>query len=90
MVEVKEKVRCCPHCGQELESWNPPPETWWNELLVCNNNSCGYFVDSYESIRDQGGSHRACRYAEEVDCNFRPIALVSWYPRNLREEDDDE
>jgi hypothetical protein len=88
MTENREE-RHCPHCSSTLESWYPPPETWWSELLVCNNNKCSYYLESHKSIEEQGGSHRACRYAEEVDCNFNPIALCSWFPRQLEEEEEE-
>ncbi|MFP4070932.1 MAG: hypothetical protein ACLFTB_02685 [Desulfovibrionales bacterium] len=89
MAEEKKEVRYCPHCNHALESWAPPPETFWNELLVCNNNECEYYTGSAKDIAEQGGSHRACRYAEEVDSNYRPIALCSWFPRQLQEEEED-
>ncbi|MFW6323945.1 MAG: hypothetical protein ACOC0U_02675 [Desulfovibrionales bacterium] len=89
MASNEKEKRYCPHCNSELDSWLPPPETFWNELLVCNNNSCTYFLESHKSIEEQGGSHRACRYAEEVDCNYREVALVSWFPRQFEEEKED-
>jgi hypothetical protein len=85
----KTESRSCPHCSSTLDSWYPPPETCWSELLVCNNNQCIYYLDSHKSIEEQGGSHRACRYAEEVDCGYRPVALVSWFPRQFEEEEEE-
>lgn len=90
MTDDNKLKRQCPHCQGVLESWLPPPETCWNELLVCNNNACTYYLESFNELEEQGGAHRACRYAEEVECDYRPIALVAWIPRQLRSESEDD
>lgn len=77
--------RRCPHCGSVLEEWIAPPETGWGALLVCNSNECEYFLASNDCLTSQGA--RKClgyRYAEDPLANHAEVALVAYFPPNLR------
>lgn len=74
----------CPHCGQQLEVWLAPPETWWGEILVCCNNECSFFLNSNNNIhnkRDDSGL--GCRYAIDPNNEYRPFNLLSWCPTGI-------
>ncbi len=81
MSEKKHGTHVCPHCGSELETWIAPPETWWGEILVCNNNECPYFKDSNESIYNKRDDSRlGCRYAIDPGNEYKPFNLLAWCP----------
>ena len=72
--------RTCPHCGSKLEIWTAPPETGWDEILVCNNNECTYYRNSKCDIlyKDED-QNLGCRYAENPDNGFKPFNLLAWH-----------
>ncbi len=73
--------RFCPHCKQKLEPWIAPPETWWGEILVCNNNECPYYKDSDKTIYNKRSDSRlGTRYAEDPGNGYKPFNLLSWCP----------
>lgn len=83
-----EEERFCPHCSQKLESWIGPPETMWGLILVCNNNSCSYFLNSGETVESYGGHpNLSFRYAEDPENNFECFNLLSYCPDDLKNKE---
>lgn len=81
MSDNKYGKHTCPHCGSELQIWIAPPETWWGEILVCNNNECPYFKGSNENIANKRDDSRlGCRYAIDPGNEYKPFNLLSWCP----------
>jgi len=72
------ETRYCPHCNEQLDEWEAPPETGWGIILVCNNNYCKFFLESRESIQGNPGKPIGCRYAENPDNHYRSFSLASW------------
>lgn len=86
--ETNETDRCCPHCGQRLESWIGPPETMWGLVLVCNNNQCPYYLNSAQTVENFGGHPSlSFRYAEDPENNYASFNLLSYCPAGIRESE---
>ena len=73
-----DRVHMCPHCGEVLECWQPSPESGWDqELFICTNNECSYFVKGRERICEECHVNFACRYCYNPQKD-RGIALAAW------------
>jgi hypothetical protein len=77
-----EEKRYCPHCEEQLERWEAPPETCWGEILICSNNECAFYRNSAEDIENKGEANRAlgCRYGEDPRNNYHPINVLAICP----------
>ena len=83
----------CPHCGQKMERLRTPYEsTWGGEIHnVCFNNECGYYVESWSRLEEQGieDTGYRCRLDPRGQCG--PLAV--WSSEALRDliiRDEDE
>ena len=73
--------RDCPHCGKQMEPWLAPPETGWNVILICNSNSCKFYLGSEDDIEHKReDSHLGCRYAEDPGNGYRPMNVLAVCP----------
>ncbi|QGY40791.1 hypothetical protein GM415_11870 [Pseudodesulfovibrio cashew] len=73
--------RNCPHCGKPMEPWLPPPETGWDVILICNSNSCPFYLGSEEDIaHKRPGSHLGCRYALNPQNGYKPVNVLAVCP----------
>ena len=53
----------CPHCGERLHRWEPPPDcAWTGEQRVCVNDDCPYFAKGWAWMEDHYGVHASYRY----------------------------
>lgn len=58
-----QKENICPHCGKGMEPWDPGPEGGWaDDMFICNNNSCSYFVNGRKKIANENKVNFAYRY----------------------------
>ena len=50
----KNKRPVCPHCGEEMLPWMPPPESSWgaNLQFVCFNDNCDYYKKGWQHMWD--------------------------------------
>lgn len=71
----------CPHCGKPMEPWLPPPETGWDVILICNSNSCPFYLGSEEDIQHKReDSHLGCRYALNPQNGYKPVNVLAVCP----------
>jgi len=75
---MKNDNTACPHCRQPLTTWEPCPESGWDEdLYYCENNECSYFVKGREKIcreYDMNFSYRFCLNPR----TGKEFPLVAW------------
>jgi hypothetical protein len=74
MSKLLKKV--CPHCQTELSVIETSPlSRWQGEFIgVCMNNSCPYFVKSWEAMKKQG-HHAGYRYYRDARGSDGPLAV---------------
>jgi hypothetical protein len=54
----------CPHCGTPFCKWLVPEGTSWSEefFYVCFNDSCSYYREGWEWMKDQYHQKASYRY----------------------------
>ena len=53
----------CPHCGERLHRWQPPPEaSWTGEQRVCINDDCPYYAEGWKWMEEHYGVRASYRY----------------------------
>lgn len=73
--------RDCPHCGKLMSPWLPPGETGWGVILICENNSCPFYLGSENDIaHKREDSHLGCRYALNPDNGYKPVNVLAVCP----------
>ncbi|WP_285905596.1 hypothetical protein [Pseudodesulfovibrio pelocollis] len=71
----------CPHCNRAMEPWLAPPETGWGVILICNNNSCPFYLGSEEDIENKrDDSHLGCRFALDPGNGYKPVNVLAVCP----------
>lgn len=71
----------CPHCGKPMEPWLPPAETGWDVILICNSNSCPFYLGSEDDIAfKREDSHLGCRYALNPQNGYKPVNVLAVCP----------
>lgn len=80
--EIMADKRYCPHCGEEMEYWEAPPDTGWGYIYVCFNNRCEFYRGSAEEImnKSEDQSRMGCRYGEDPLTNYTPINVLAYCP----------
>jgi hypothetical protein len=54
----------CPHCGDELQPFEMPPEMGWENLIqyACFNDECPYFVKGWDWMWEKYKAKASYRY----------------------------
>jgi len=63
MIDANEPPRC-PHCGEKLSKWQPPPQTSWGDAIqyACFNDDCPYFLKGWNWMAEKFSVHASYRY----------------------------
>ena len=72
-----EKITC-PHCTEPLDDSEPNPETGWDQdLMICNNYACAYFIKGRKKLFEEYDVNFAYRYCYNP-ANSKEFPLVCW------------
>lgn len=83
--------RTCPHCGSRLCRWRVPDGMGYNEeyMLVCFNDSCGYYRGGWAWMQEQYAQRVSYRYmCSPVTGASSPLPV--WSDSAMREQIMDE
>lgn len=61
---MAEEKTTCPHCGQEMNMWMPPPQSTWGNYAqyVCFNDDCPYYVKGWDWMRTKYNQNVSYRH----------------------------
>jgi hypothetical protein len=76
----------CPHCGEQMLKWQPPPENTWSEPFqyVCFNDDCNYYLEGWEYMektRKSKTSYRCRLNPRNNICDPIPV----WTKHDLKD-----
>jgi hypothetical protein len=75
---VEEIDHKCPHCGEKLDCWEPPPEGGWSHnVFLCMNNACSYFIKGRKKISGDYEANFGCRYCYDP-VKGKGISMAAW------------
>jgi hypothetical protein len=85
----------CPYCGTKLKRWAVPqtPFTEWDteEMRVCFNDRCPYYLRGWEAMHGQGNfgfSHRFMLDPDRQVCTSVPVPSAKALREGIIEHDD--
>ncbi len=68
----------CPHCNGKLDRYEPSPfSDWDSDLMICNNNECGYFTRGRAKVCKEYEKNFSYRYCVNAS-NGTAVPMAAW------------
>ena len=82
----EDEPHLCPHCGQKLSRWKPPPLTSWGNTIqfVCFNDQCPYFVKGRAWMKEKFNVNTSYRHRRDSETGHSG-PLPVWSPDALKD-----